>query len=88
MYSRMSLTRILQDRQVRLHRGQVHYALLPVWLLNVKWQDQTYLFAVNGQTGRTAGALPCSFRRAAALFAAIAAPLSILGCLLAQLITG
>ena len=37
---------------------QAHYALLPVWMLTTKWRDQTYLFAMNGQTGKFVGELP------------------------------
>ena len=40
--------------------GTVHYALLPVWLLNTKWNGKNYLFAMNGQTGKFAGELPSS----------------------------
>jgi hypothetical protein len=29
-----------------------------VWLLTTKWQNQTFVFAVNGQTGKSAGDLP------------------------------
>ena len=38
--------------------GQINYALMPVWLLNTRWNDKTYLFAVNGQTGKMVGDLP------------------------------
>ena len=73
---------------VTLNRGKVHYALLPVWVLNVKWNNQDFLFTVNGQTGKTAGNLPVSKAKLWGLFAAIAAPLSILGAILAIAITG
>jgi hypothetical protein len=43
---------------IRLKRGQVLYALLPVWLLSVPWGGKSYLFAMNGQTGKLAGELP------------------------------
>ncbi len=36
------------------------YALLPVWLLVTKWNDKTYKFAMNGQTGKMVGDLPVS----------------------------
>lgn len=73
---------------VRLRRGKVHYAMLPVWLLNVKWGEKTFLFAVNGQTGKTAGTLPVSYGKVAAMFAGLFASLSALGYLLAQIING
>ncbi len=43
---------------VRLTQGQTRYALYPVWLINTKWNGQTYTFAMNGQTGKFAGDLP------------------------------
>ena len=44
--------------QVLLRRGKVHYALLPVWMLNTKWNGQNFLFTMNGQTGKLIGDLP------------------------------
>ena len=41
-----------------LERGKVHYALMPVWMLNTKWQGKDFLFAMNGQTGKLVGDLP------------------------------
>ena len=38
--------------------GKVKYSLMPVWLLDVKYKDRTYRFAVNGQTGKLSGDLP------------------------------
>lgn len=36
------------------------YALFPVWMLSTSWNGKSYLFAMNGQTGRMVGELPCS----------------------------
>lgn len=58
-------------QDVRVRRGQVHYALLPVWVLSTRWRDKNYLFAMNGQTGRFIGDLPISWGRFAAWFAGI-----------------
>ena len=43
---------------IQLKGGKVKYVLYPVWLLNTRWKDQTYTFAMNGQTGRFVGDLP------------------------------
>ena len=48
---------------VQVHCEDVRYALLPVWLLSTKWKDQTFLFAMNGQTGKLIGDLPVSWAR-------------------------
>lgn len=46
------------QQDVRLERGNVRYALMPVWMLSTKWKDKNYLFAMNGQTGKLVGDLP------------------------------
>ena len=70
-------------RNIVLHKGKVHYALLPVWLLNVNWKEKTYLFAINGQSGKIAGAVPAVFSKAVGLFFGLAASLSVIGGLIA-----
>ncbi len=37
---------------------EVKYAMLPVWMLNTKYEDIMYHFAINGQTGKVSGDLP------------------------------
>ena len=73
----------LVDHHVNLKRGKVHYALMPVWMLNSKWRGKDFLFAMNGQTGKMVGDLPVSWGKFWGLFAAIAIPLSVLGSVLA-----
>ena len=67
------------SRDICLKRGKVHYALLPVWILNTKWEGKDFLFAMNGQTGKLVGNLPVSTKRVVGLFAAIAASLIAIG---------
>ena len=67
-------TPVSQD--VTLHRGKVHYALLPVWMLSTKWDGKIYLFAMNGQTGKLVGDLPTSVGKFWGTFAAIAGALT------------
>lgn len=43
-------------------------ALLPVWMLSTIWNDEVFLFAMNGQTGRIVGNLPVSKAKVAAWF--------------------
>lgn len=45
-------------KDIRLKRGRVHHALMPVWMLTTKWKGETYTFAMNGQTGKLIGDLP------------------------------
>lgn len=46
------------EKNLTVKKGDVHYAMLPVWLLATKWNDQNYLFAMNGQSGKMVGDLP------------------------------
>ena len=48
---------------IHLKRTGVHYALLPVWMLNTRWNGKNYMFAMNGQTGRMVGDLPVDRKR-------------------------
>ena len=46
------------NTRIQLLNSQVSQVLMPVWMLNTRWQDHTYTFAMNGQTGRFIGDLP------------------------------
>lgn len=51
-------TVVPEYRGVYLRKSEVKYALLPVWVLTTKWRGETYLFAMNGETGKFVGDLP------------------------------
>ena len=70
------------NQNIRLKRGKVHYALLPVWMLHTKWNGKDFLFAMNGQTGKLVGDLPTDMGKLWTTFAAIAAPVTALAALL------
>lgn len=72
----------LKDSNVKLKRGKVHYALLPVWMLHTKWQGKDFLFAMNGQTGKIVGDLPINWLKVIALFVAVGIPAWILSFLI------
>ena len=76
---------VLRESSVHLRRGKVHYALMPVWMLNTKWHGKDFLFAMNGQTGKLVGDLPVSWGKFWGLFAAIAVPLSVISSALVLL---
>ena len=76
----------LVGSNVHLKRGKVHYALMPVWMLNTKWKGKDFLFAMNGQTGKMVGDLPVDWVKFWGLFAAIAVPLSVLSAVVGTLI--
>lgn len=51
-------TVIQQKENINLANGTARYVLCPVWILNTTWNDQKFLFAMNGQTGKFVGNLP------------------------------
>ena len=73
---------------VSFEKGQVHYALLPVYILKVGWNDKNYLYAMNGQTGKFVGDLPVDKKRFFAMGAGLSAVLCIVFYLIVQLILG
>lgn len=48
------------DQQVHIREDNVDYVMLPVWVLNYRYQDKDYTFTLNGQTGKLHGTLPIS----------------------------
>ena len=47
-----------EHTNIQLKQGKITYALFPVWVLNTKYKDKMYTFAMNGQTGKFVGNLP------------------------------
>ena len=55
---------VTQSASIRLEKGNVRNVLIPVWMLNTRWKDKTYTFAMNGRTGKIVGKLPIDWKRA------------------------
>ena len=49
--------------QVDIIPDRVHYAFLPIWYLTTKWNNESYVFAMNGQTGKFIGDLPVDMKK-------------------------
>ena len=60
-----------RHKDITLRRGEVTYALLPVWLLSTRWNGENWLFAMNGQTGKFVGRLPVDKKKKWGIFAAV-----------------
>ena len=61
---------------IDLKKGDVKYALMPVWMLSTKWKDRNFLFTMNGQTGKLIGDLPVDRGRYWSWFMGIALPIA------------
>ena len=73
------------NTQVRVEHGKARYVLLPVWMLHTKYQDKTYVFAMNGQTGKMTGTFPICPKRTAAWFAGICAGVTAIASVIQML---
>lgn len=51
------------NSSINCQHGKLRYGLMPVWILNVKYKDEFYKFAINGQTGKLVGKYPISVGR-------------------------
>lgn len=55
---RMYTTKTVTKNSLKATESNKEYALLPVWMVNVKYKDKMYIFAMNGQTGEFIGNIP------------------------------
>ena len=55
-------------------------------MLSTRWNGKNFLFAMNGQTGKMVGDLPTDAGKYWRTFAAIAAPVALLGTALSFLL--
>jgi len=81
----------VKNSSTDIEKGEVSYALLPLWILNTSWNGQKFIFAMNGQTGKFVGNLPLDKKAKNRYFwktFAIAAGISIAAILLILLLFG
>ena len=74
------------SRQLNIKHNKARYVFFPVWILNTKYKDKIYTFAMNGQTGKMTGAFPICPKKTAAWFAGVTAGVALLASLV-QLLT-
>lgn len=67
---------------LNISHSKARYVLLPVWILNTRYQDKIYTFAMNGQTGKMTGALPICSKRSAAWFGCICAGVTLFAAMI------
>ena len=73
-------------KQQQIRSDSAKYVLLPVWFLHTKYQDKSYIFAMNGQSGKMTGTFPICPKRSAAWFAAVCAGVTALVSLIQWLV--
>lgn len=73
-------------KQLNISESHAKYVLLPVWMLHTKYKDKTYVFAMNGQTGKMTGTFPICSKRSTAWFLGVAAGVTMLVSLVQMLL--
>jgi len=71
-----------KSKNLNYKNTTVKYGLFPVWMLNTSYRGKIYSFAMNGQTGKMVGNMPCHRGKYWGTFAATAATFMILAILL------
>lgn len=74
------------SRQLQMNHGKAKYVLLPVWMLNTRYRDKLYTFAMNGQTGKMTGSFPICPTRTAIWFCGITACVTLIAGLAQMLL--
>ena len=75
-------TVIPAGKNMHISQSKAKYVLLPVWMLNTRYKEKIYTFAMNGQTGKMTGVFPVCPKRSAAWFAGICAGVTLLAALI------
>ncbi|MBQ2785591.1 MAG: hypothetical protein IJF02_03715 [Oscillospiraceae bacterium] len=79
------VTTIPLQMQLNIEHSKAKYVLLPVWMLHSRYKDKTYVFAMNGQSGKMTGTFPICPKRSAAWFAGICAGVAVVATLIQYL---
>lgn len=69
-------------KNLKIEHSKAKYVLLPVWILNTRYQDKLYTFAMNGQTGKMTGSFPVCPKRSAMWFSGICAGVTMVSALI------
>lgn len=74
------------QKNLQVSHNRARYLLLPVWMLHSKYEGKTYVFAMNGQTGKMTGTLPIDKKKKWTWFAGITAACTLASTLLGLLV--
>lgn len=62
----------IKQKDINTKTLKTYYALLPVWMITEDYENQEFMFAMNGQTGKVVGTPPISKAKVAKWFGGIA----------------
>lgn len=61
-----------ENSSISFSGSKIRYSLLPIWLLNIKYNGENYKFAINGQTAKVVGKYPVDKSKKRKYFAKVA----------------
>ena len=56
-------TKTIVTNNLSINKVSDDYILLPVWMVNINYNNKNYTFAMNGQTGEIVGNIPIDIKR-------------------------
>lgn len=56
-------SKMIKTSDTNVQAEKIEYVLLPVWMVNIQFKGKSYLFAMNGQTGKIVGNIPIDKRK-------------------------
>jgi DNA-directed RNA polymerase subunit RPC12/RpoP len=79
---------VQSGEKIKVAAEQVYYTLHPVWILNTRYADKLYTFAMNGQTGEFVGELPMSWKRLWGWFFSLTGSIGVVASVLFYFLLG
>ena len=71
-------TKTVTTNNMEISKISDDYILLPVWMVNIKYNDKNYTFAMNGQTGELVGNIPIDMKKAVIISIALFIIISVI----------
>ena len=59
---------VISSNSIGFENINLEYVLLPVYMLNIKYKNKVYTFAMNGESGKMIGNMPIDIKKAIKLF--------------------
>lgn len=76
----------IENESIRYSNSRYRYALYPVWIMSTTWNNESFTFIMNGQTGKMAGNLPMDKGLLGKYFCLITAIAAAVMCLIFSII--
>jgi hypothetical protein len=83
--ARRYTSKVITNDGLQAEEMSKEYVMLPVWMVNVKYKNKMYTFAMNGESGEFIGNIPLSASRTL-VYTLIIWVISFIGCIIGSYI--